>query len=220
MRLLALYVAWIVFVRGNVEVKLVEWQGCPDCGSYGDNLVEQGLKKGLGNLMNLKVYLAAGAHGDAAENKALHEWVACGNTVDPGLDRTYTWYQVSACAMTGAKTVDECNKTSPLPAAAQSYMAKCLHDTNLQSIVEKNHQEAAATKDYPSIWVDGTQLQQPDQNANRLDDLLLKVCGVTLMRTEAKPQACIDAGNVQAQVSAQGVPVTQYTLCHRHGAPC
>merc|ERR1719265_1617735 len=66
---------------GISQVLLVEWQGCPDCTRYGDDLVKNGLEQGLGDLMELKVVFAPGSHMLKNPDPNLHKWVACGNKV-------------------------------------------------------------------------------------------------------------------------------------------
>ena len=70
----------------KVNVTIIEWQGCPDCTRYGDGLVAQGLKLGLGTIMDLTVHFRSGSHPGIDSDPALQPWVACEHGWTPTLD--------------------------------------------------------------------------------------------------------------------------------------
>merc|ERR1719313_1261285 len=79
----------------SVPVRLIEWQGCPDCTKYGDGIVKHGLKKGLGTIMQFSALFSKGGHPGRNNDPNLHAWVACSNSVVGSSDSNYAWYQVA-----------------------------------------------------------------------------------------------------------------------------
>ena len=85
---------------------------------YGENFVDQSLDKGVGALVDLKMYLQSKAHPGYPYSSPLHSWVACANNVTSGAPQFY-WYVVASCANAAHdanKTFEECAAT--VPAAA------------------------------------------------------------------------------------------------------
>ena len=85
---------------------------------YGENLVNKGLDKGIGSLIDLKMYLQSKAHPGYPYDGPLHSWVACANNVTSEAPQYY-WYVVASCANAAhdtKKTFEEC--AGKVPAAA------------------------------------------------------------------------------------------------------
>eukprot|EP00927_Polykrikos_kofoidii_P024205 TRINITY_DN22066_c0_g1_i1.p1 TRINITY_DN22066_c0_g1~~TRINITY_DN22066_c0_g1_i1.p1 ORF type:complete len:270 (+),score=20.63 TRINITY_DN22066_c0_g1_i1:67-876(+) len=166
----------------RISVKLIEYQGCQDCVEYGTYLVRDGLKKGLGGLMNLSVFLRSGHTSTSQGGVGLHAWVACGNNVTGLTDQHYLWYQVASCAMYGGEIVESCREkviaeTGGTANESLRSVQECANDTARSEILVKAmHTVGDTFQSFPSVSVAGQALPQPDQNGNSVKPLVAGVC--------------------------------------------
>eukprot|EP00927_Polykrikos_kofoidii_P020057 TRINITY_DN19454_c0_g1_i1.p1 TRINITY_DN19454_c0_g1~~TRINITY_DN19454_c0_g1_i1.p1 ORF type:complete len:248 (-),score=21.82 TRINITY_DN19454_c0_g1_i1:203-871(-) len=169
----------------KAHVKLIEWQGCPDCSVYGKRLITQGLKHGLGSMMNMSVYLRSGHTSHSEGGDAIHSWVACGNAMVGSSDPDYLWYRVAVCAMPGGDILDKCltKYTSKHGTDASTKLRpvhECVNDAvRSQRLVNEMHAVADKYHSFPSVLVDDEELPPPDQEDNRLTTLIAKLCDKT-----------------------------------------
>lgn len=175
-----------------VPVTLIEWQGCPDCSKYGDGLVQDGLKKGLGKVMGLSVFLRSGAHPGIANDPDYQPWVACANNVTGTSDDEYWWFQVAACANPG-RTVQECIKSTKMPASLVEPIQQCMSDTDRASmLVAATHRVGDTYKDFPWPLIGGkASLPEPDTHGDNIGPLIKAVCEQAASSGAVQlPEAC------------------------------
>eukprot|EP00933_Yihiella_yeosuensis_P073833 TRINITY_DN8259_c0_g2_i1.p1 TRINITY_DN8259_c0_g2~~TRINITY_DN8259_c0_g2_i1.p1 ORF type:complete len:208 (-),score=38.95 TRINITY_DN8259_c0_g2_i1:126-749(-) len=173
----------------RTPVTLIEWQGCPDCSKYGDELVEKGLKKGLGEIMELHVYLKTGSHPGIQNDPMYHPWVACANNITGASDKQYYWFQVAACANPG-KTIDSCISDVGMPSALVAPVKACMSDTaRSTALVEESAKIGNSYNDYPWPLVNGfASLPEPDTHDDNIEPLIRAVCKDS--QAKPLPSAC------------------------------
>eukprot|EP00747_Dinoflagellata_sp_TGD_P212707 gnl/TRDRNA2_/TRDRNA2_85768_c0_seq1.p1 gnl/TRDRNA2_/TRDRNA2_85768_c0~~gnl/TRDRNA2_/TRDRNA2_85768_c0_seq1.p1 ORF type:complete len:255 (-),score=43.62 gnl/TRDRNA2_/TRDRNA2_85768_c0_seq1:122-886(-) len=206
---------------GKVPVTMVELQGCPDCSTYGDRLVAQGLKKGLGAIMDMKVYYVQGHHAGIDFDPQLHSWVACsqdmGANSPVAQDSTYMWYQVTACSNPGKK-IDDCIHETGMPNTMVNAIKSCVNNHARQQALVTKMQSDQATKvvSFPWAIVDGVSLPEPDENGNDVTPLIALVCAkagwpATTEACRHVPRESMAAGSNQTTVAAAKALVKQVT---------
>mmetsp|Transcript_14311 Transcript_14311/g.26560 ORF Transcript_14311/g.26560 Transcript_14311/m.26560 type:complete len:234 (-) Transcript_14311:86-787(-) len=188
---------WTAKREGVSQVLLVEWQGCPDCALYGEDLVESTLKPGLGKLMDLKVILAPGAHNLDDPDPNLHKWTACANEVVGSRDPSYGWYHVVSCAMgiDGTEAVSSCLDKAEQTASILK-VKECMADASKSGeLVTKMHSEYEDlnVRQFPWVKVNGVDLPPPDENGDKVVDLNKAVADYATSAGLALPEAMAGA---------------------------
>lgn len=185
-------------------VTLGSWESCRDCKEYESNLVEFGLKKGLGKLIKIDFCLNAGAHtksGNATPD--MHAWVACGGNVTGSSDPDYSWLQVGGCALDGKKTVTECALSVGISAELHKPILACMADeAKATSLVDEMHRNCQGHDDFPWVEVEGTALPAPDESGNDLTPLLKAICDKAGATAAAGVVACSPETATAAGVAA------------------
>lgn len=166
---------WSGKEKGISQVLLVEWQGCPDCAMYGEDLVANTLKLGLGKYMDLKVLLARGSHMLANPDPNLHRWTACANEVVGSGDPSYLWYHVVSCAMgkDGTEAVSACLGEVKQTASILKVKECMADETKSGDLVTKMHNECEGLniQQFPWVKVNDADLPPPDENGDKVTDL-------------------------------------------------
>lgn len=187
-----------------VPVRMIDWQGCPDCTKYGDGLVKLGLKKGLGSIMNMQAFLTEGSHPGIASDPRLHPWVACGNNVSGAADPGYFWYQVAACANPG-KTVADCVEAVGATAEQVKPIYDCMDGPAAAQLVAAMHQQATGFEYFPWASVGEQVMKEPDLHGDNIRPLIAAVCkqaAASLGTAALLPEACHPGGSASSSPQA------------------
>lgn len=121
--------------------------------------MSHGLKKGLGKVMDMKVYLPTGKEGGNEDVKNLQKWTACGGNVTAAEDPYYYFYRVQACSFKSGTKVSECITNTHVPAPDKGIVEKiqtCTNNTALANeLVSAMNTHAKKIHGYPTIYVGG-----------------------------------------------------------------
>jgi len=177
-------------VASQVPALLIEWQGCPDCTEYGKELVERGLKKGLGSILGMQVRFKEGSHAGITSDPALHPWVACGNDITGTSDPGYSWYQVAACANPG-KTIAACIEEVAMPEDKVGPLQACMSGPRAAQLVATMHEEASSYRFFPWASAGSEVMPEPDTHGDDVGSLIAAVCRqAAAAGAPSLPEAC------------------------------
>lgn len=158
-------------------------------------MVDKGLDKGIGSLIDLKMYLQSKAHPGYPYDGPLHSWVACANNVTSEAPQYY-WYVVASCANAAhdtKKTFEEC--AGRVPAAAVQPVRDCVTDTaRANALVTEMHKIADSYGDYPTVLIDGSTspaIPEPDTHGDKVGPLIKQICKLARGKgVSSLPPAC------------------------------
>lgn len=152
------------------------------------------MRRGIGELIELRVYFQSKAHPGYPYDAALHSWVACANNVTSGAP-DYFWYEVAACA-SGAKdanaTFHECLAEVP-PAAVQPVRDCIADDGRAEALVAEMHKIGDSYGDFPTVLLNGKtspSVPEPDMHGDKVGPLLKEVCRLSQGAKKPLPAAC------------------------------
>lgn len=148
--------------------------------------MSSGLKKGLGNVIDLKVSLHSGKEGGNEEVAKVQKWMACGSDVTPAEDPHYYFYRVGACAFKSGSTVSGCIKKNKVPADVVERIENCTSDSaRAKKLVSAMNSRATSIHSYPTIKVAGKSASSSPGS------VISKICQLAKSRKEAVvPEAC------------------------------
>lgn len=150
--------------------------------------MKSGLKKGLGNVIDLKVYLTTGKEGGNEEVTKIQKWMACGGDLTREEDPHYYFYRAGACAFKSGSKLDDCITKEKVPAATLAAIQNCTSDSaRAKKLVSamNGHVSKKGVHSFPSIYVNGK------SDGGSVSSIVSKVCSLAKSRSlEVDPEAC------------------------------
>lgn len=199
--LVACPLLWALGLAAPIPVKLIEMQGCPDCSQFGDRLVEQGFKQGLGSIIELEVVYTGGIHG-FAQDPILKRWVACASHLVNSSDPEYRWFQVAACANRGNITVAQCAEHKKLPADQRQQLDECATSDG-QHLMQIAMAKVPSVHSVPWMSVGNQIFADIDKTGNDVAPMLRAACAQAEHNSTKKLPPVCKSNHVNVLKSAQ-----------------
>jgi len=185
-----------------IPVKLIEIQGCSDCSQFGERLVEQGFKQGLGSIIELEVVYVGDIWG-LKQDPILKPWVACASHLVKSSDPEYRWFQVAACANRGGITVAECAERVQLPAEQRKQLDECATSDG-QHLLQIAAAKIPPVQSVPWMSVGNRIFADIDEKGNDVAPMLSEACARAKQQGMKELPAVCTAGQVTKSVHSSG----------------